>query len=249
MIVIQVTTVIEHPAGGEALAVGGLILAVTVFWCAYATADEVPWGRLASDHQSLFGDPRELPTPELRSTYEEQIRAAAAQEERNRLARDLHDSIKQQIFVIQTAAATAQARSGADPNGAARALEQVRSSAREAMVEMEVMLDQLRAAPLGNTGLVEALKKLCEAVKYRSGSGGHHLKHGELPSHEAFPPGSQDALFRIAQEALSNAARHARASRIEVSLEASAVSLQLRVNDDGRGSTAKARARAWAWAT
>src|SRR5215472_3553156 len=65
-------------------------------------------------------------TAALRSRYERQIREAARQEERNRLARDLHDSIKQQIFVIQTAAATAQVRFESDQPGARTALEQVR---------------------------------------------------------------------------------------------------------------------------
>ena len=58
--------------------------------------------------------------------YEQQIREAAAQEERNRLARDLHDAVKQQIFAIQTSAATAEARLDADPAGTREALAQVR---------------------------------------------------------------------------------------------------------------------------
>jgi signal transduction histidine kinase len=232
--VIQLATVMTNPGPGAGLGVAGLVLAVIVFWYAYATVDEVPWGRLQSDHQSLFGDPRDLPTRELRSTYEEQIRAAAAQEERNRLARDLHDSIKQQIFVIQTAAATAQTRSGSDPAGAAQAVDQVRASAREAMIEMEVMLDQLRTAPLGNTGLVEALKKQCEALRFRTGAD-VQFTLGDLPPLEAFPPGAQEALFRIGQEALANVARHARAAHVRVSLDASSLSLQLRVDDDGAG--------------
>jgi signal transduction histidine kinase len=234
VIVIQVAGIIGKPGPGMAIAVGGLILAVMVFWYAVWTVDEVPWGKLGHDHQSIFGDRGARPTKELRSTYEEQIRAVAAQEERNRLARDLHDSIKQQIFVIQTAAATAQARFEHDPTGAVLAVEQVRSSAREAMTEMEVMLDQLRAAPLGNAGLVEALGKQCEALRFRTGAD-VQFTHGDLPPVEAFPPGAQEALFRIAQEALANVARHARAAHVQVSLDASPLSVQLRVDDDGAG--------------
>ena len=69
----------------------------------------------------------------LRSQYETEIRNAARQEERARLARDLHDAVKQQLFVIQTAGATAQARFDTDAPGARAALEQVRTAAREAM--------------------------------------------------------------------------------------------------------------------
>jgi signal transduction histidine kinase len=96
------------------------------------------------------------PAEPQRSSYEQQIRAAGAQQEdRNRLARDLHDSIKQQIFVIQTAAATAQAQFGTDHGGAAAAIEQIRDSARDAMTEMEVMMDQLRSVPPENASLVK----------------------------------------------------------------------------------------------
>lgn len=182
---------------------------------------------------SLFGDSR-TSTQRLRSQYEQQIREAAGQEERNRLARDLHDSIKQQIFVIQTAAATAQARFNQDPAGARAALDQVRSSAREAIAEMEAMLDQLRAAPLENTGLVEALKKQCEALGFRTGAR-VEFSLGKLPPAEALAPGAQQAVFRVAQEALANAGRHARAANVLVSLGSAGGDLELKIRDDGAG--------------
>ena len=97
----------------------------------------------------------------LRSEYEEQIRQAARQEERARLARDLHDAVKQQLFAIQTAGATAQARFESDRQGALEAIGQVRSAAREAMTEMEAMLDQLQGAPIENAGLVAFLWRQC----------------------------------------------------------------------------------------
>ena len=134
-------------------------------------------------------EPRQSNVRRLRSTYEEKIREAASQEERHRLARDLHDSIKQQIFVMHTAAATAQARFDIRPAPAPRAaIDQVRNSAREAMAEMEAMLDQLRAAPLENNGLVEALKKQCEALRFRTGAD-VRLTVGELPPSETLPLG------------------------------------------------------------
>jgi signal transduction histidine kinase len=182
---------------------------------------------------SLFGDSR-TSTQRLRSQYEQQIREAAGQEERNRLARDLHDSIKQQIFVIQTAAATAQARFDQDPAGARAALDQVRSSAREAIAEMEAMLDQLRAAPLENVGLVEALKKQCEALGFRTGARAE-FSLGKLPPAEALAPGAQQAVFRVAQEALANVGRHARAANVLVSLGSAGGDLELRIQDDGAG--------------
>jgi signal transduction histidine kinase len=189
-----------------------------------------PWSPLIS----LFGGVSAPAAGELRSQYEQQIREAASHEERNRLARDLHDSVKQQVFIIQTAAATAQARFDDDPGGAKQALDEVRNSAREAMTEMEVMLDQLRAAPLENIGLVEALKKQCEALGLRSGAE-VQFELGKLPPSESLAPGAQQAIFRAAQEALANVARHARAKNVLVTLGVENGLFQLTVKDNGAG--------------
>jgi signal transduction histidine kinase len=182
----------------------------------------------------LFSKSAAPPDDWLRSRYEEQIRASGRLEERNRLARDLHDSIKQQIFVIQTAAATAQARFDGDNAGARQALDQVRDSAREAMTEMEAMLHQMSAAPLENAGLVEALRKHCEAVGFRTGAK-VEFQLGDLPEAGSFAPGAHEAILRTAQEALSNAARHARPKQITVSLGTAGHEVRLRVEDDGAG--------------
>jgi signal transduction histidine kinase len=224
---------IGEPGPGAQVALGALVTATVLLWHFNRTADGVPLSGLPS-HTPLFGDPGQASVQRLRSTYEEQIRAAASQEERNRLARDLHDSVKQQIFAIQTSAATAQARFASDPSGASGALEQVRESAREAMAEMEAMLDQLRAAPLENVGLVEALKKQCDALRFRTGAE-VHVTVGELPPSHSLPPGAHEVVLRVAQEALANVGRHARATHVTVTLEATEHSLQLRVEDDGVG--------------
>lgn len=189
--------------------------------------------------QTLFGGTEER---ELRSKYEEQIRAAAAQEERHRLARELHDAIKQQIFVAQTAAATAEARYGVDDEGTRAALGEVRSAARAAMAEMEAMLDQLRAAPLENAGLAAAVKEQCEALGLRTGAEVEFVL-GAMPSNDAMPPGSQQAMFRVAQEALANVGRHARAGKVEVRLERIGNEVRLRVMDDGAGFDTNTAAR------
>ncbi|MBL8239387.1 MAG: sensor histidine kinase [Bryobacterales bacterium] len=171
----------------------------------------------------------------LRSRYEDEIRRAAGQEERNRLARDLHDSIKQQIFAIQTSAATAQAAMGTAPEAAALAVEQVRGAARDAMTEMDAMLDQLRATPMGMSGLLAALQRLRETTAFRTGAAVDLVTAG-LPSDEAtLPPGTAQALLRVAQEALSNSARHARASHISIRLEGTSRDLSITIRDDGAG--------------
>ena len=170
----------------------------------------------------------------LRSRYEEQIRQAARQEERARLARDLHDAVKQQLFVIQTAAATAQTRFDADAEGARAAVEQVRCSAREAMTEMEAMLDQLQAVPIENSGLVAAVRKQCEALGFRTGAE-VTFELGRLPAETAMSPGAREAILRAAQEALANVARHARARKVQVALGTQGRDLVMSVTDDGSG--------------
>lgn len=172
----------------------------------------------------------------MRGQLQGQVEAAAIQEERNRLARDLHDSIKQQIFSISVSAATVQARWENDPPGAQAALADVRTSAHEAMVEMKALLQQLKPAPLEQVGLVQALRDQCEALQYRSGAI-VTTEIGELPPDDRLPPGAQETIFRIAQEALTNIARHARAEHVKLSLrqEADAKNVVLEIADDGQG--------------
>jgi signal transduction histidine kinase len=171
---------------------------------------------------------------EVRQALLQQIGEAAAQEERNRLARDLHDSIKQQLFSINVGAAAAQERWESDPEGARKALADVRRSAREAMVEMQAMLHQLRPEALGTAGLIEALREQCEALGYRTGAE-VTLEIGEPLPDDRMPPGAQDTLFRIGQEMLANVARHARARHVQLWLGRQGEEVVLRVVDDGQG--------------
>jgi signal transduction histidine kinase len=174
----------------------------------------------------------------LRGQLRQQIRDATAQEERNRLARDLHDSIKQQLFAINVSAAAAQTRRQQDPDGADAALADVRQSAQAAMVEMNAMLQQLRPSPLENVGLVQALREQGEALALRSGAA-VETDFCKLPPPEWWPPGGQTAVFRIAQEALANIARHARAEQVRLTLsltgDEQAAGLRLQIMDDGAG--------------
>ena len=227
--VLQQIAIWESPAIGRALQV---LSAVTILlFYLWATSEgEYPRRMLAS----LFSGATPDSPERLRSQYEQQIRAAARQEERTRLARDLHDAIKQQIFVVQTAAATVEARLDTDTSGAREAAGRVRTAAREAMAEMEAMLDQLRAAPLGNAGLIESLKKQCEALEARTGAR-VEFKLGNLPRAEALAPGSHEAILRVAQEALANIGRHARAKLVLVSLNSLPEQVELTIRDNGAG--------------
>ena len=181
---------------------------------------------------------REQESGRLRGQLRQQVQEAAAQEERNRLARDLHDSIKQQLYSVSLSAATAQARWQTDPDGAKLALTDVQQSSQAAMVEMNALLQQLRPFPLENVGLLAALREQAEALTHRTGAE-VTTQFCRLPPDEWLPPGTQTNLFRIAQEALANIARHARASQVALTLErledGQDALLQLTITDDGQG--------------
>jgi signal transduction histidine kinase len=223
--------------GWTPLLIGGVLLYVAV-----TGPSGTPFRRLMvlgrhddpTERRRVMMDVRSVAMDDLRSQYEEHIEHAARQEERTRLARDLHDAVKQQLFVVQTAAATVETRFEADPAGARGALEQVRTAAREAMTEMEAMIDQLQSTPVENTGLVDALKRQGEALGFRTGAD-VKLEIGDLPDNGLLPPGTQQALFRGAQEALANIGRHARASHVTISLGTMGHALELTIKDDGVG--------------
>ncbi len=173
---------------------------------------------------------------DLRENLLKQVEGTAAQQERNRLARELHDSIKQQLFSIQMSAAAAETRLAHDSEQARSALTDVRKSAQEALVEMNALLQQLSPAPLEKVGLTQALQDQCEALHLRTGAE-VVCEIGTLPADAQMPLGAQETLFRIVQEALSNVARHARASQVSVWLGSNeeARQIELEVRDNGQG--------------
>jgi signal transduction histidine kinase len=219
----------------------GTSLILFHFW-AYPVAP-APRRAIATRHGGVTRHDRSgglLPPPtlrsvaQLRSEYEHRIRMAAQQEERYRLARDVHDGVKQQLFVIQTAAATAQERLTADAAGAGDALIQVRTATREAMTELDAMLRQMQAAPVANSGLAAALREQCEALAFRTGIE-VDCRLGTLPEESRLPLGAQEAVFRVAQEALANIGRHARGRHASLTLDTRDNALRLVIADDGRG--------------
>jgi signal transduction histidine kinase len=171
------------------------------------------------------------------SDRERRIREVAGQEERTRLAQDLHDSVKQQIYSVQANLAAVQARWGQqDATGAGEALRHARASAQSAMSEMIALLDRLREDPIESVGLVEALRRQCEALRFQTGAE-VATTFGELPDAARFAPGAATAVFRIAQEALANVARHSRPTHVslEAGIDSGANEFLLAVADDGQG--------------
>jgi signal transduction histidine kinase len=175
---------------------------------------------------------------EQQSALIAQLREAAIQEERNRLARDLHDTIKQQLFSINVAAATAQSLLHHNPEAIVQHIQHVRDLSQAAMAEMKALLTQLRPQPLATVGLIEAIRDQLEALRFRADVT-TELHHDALPDEGRLPLGAQETIFRVVQEALSNVARHARARHTQVALTCETTNgsevLRVCITDDGQG--------------
>ncbi len=155
----------------------------------------------------------------------------AAQHERARLARDLHDSVSQAIFAATMKAEALLRSSDALPTRDADTLEQVRRLSRGALAQMRMLLWELRGEPLHEIPLPELLGHLVEAAESRTGAGIELRLEvgGELS------PELHVALYRIAQEALNNVARHAQAKHAWVRVAGTGSRGRLVVGDDGCG--------------
>src|SRR3954452_4780294 len=168
----------------------------------------------------------------------ERSRELSIVEERNRLARELHDSVTQRLFGVVLAAESAATLLERSPAAAAEEIARVRELARAAMEELRAVVFELRPASLEAEGLASVLRKHVDVLR-RVSARPIALTVGNPPPLRAEQAAQ---VFRIAQEALQNALRHAEAEHIEVRLEDGTGALVLSVADDGRGFDPAARA-------
>jgi two-component system, NarL family, sensor histidine kinase LiaS len=161
----------------------------------------------------------------------EQAAQLAAVEERNRLARELHDSVSQELFSLTMLAAAARRTLDTKPDLAAERLIEIEGSARRALEETRSLIFALRPAALDDRGLAPALQDLTRALQERQGLSVTLRVTGE----RRMPLEHEQAIFRIVQEALANVARHSgvRAAEVELCYADDAVTLAVR--DAGHG--------------
>ncbi len=162
----------------------------------------------------------------------EQAQQAAALEERHRLARDLHDSVTQSLFSMSLLAQVLPALWDVQPEEAKRSLDELRRLSKEALAEMRALLFQLRPVALEEEGLIEALRRHIESLQRRDGPA---LAFAATGNDNRLPLPVEEALFRIASEAVSNALKHAHAKEISAALDIYDRTATLTVRDDGRG--------------
>jgi len=161
----------------------------------------------------------------------ERSRELSMVEERNRLARDLHDSVVQKLFGVVLAAQSAGALLERDAAAARDQVQRLQELAQEAIGELRSLIFQLRPPAVESEGLAAALAKHVGMLRrvYR-----HEIDLG-VEGESRLRPEIDGEVFRIAQEALHNALKHAAADHVEVRLAEDGDRLGLTVRDDGRG--------------
>jgi signal transduction histidine kinase len=173
--------------------------------------------------------------------YAGQAEELATAKERNRLARELHDSVAQTLYGLTLQAeATARELNAGRADKATEQLHEIRDSAQQSLQETRLLIFELRPPILEQEGLVAALRTRLESVESRSG-----LKAQiQLQELKQLPVKVEAGLYGISNEALNNILKHARASVIKVSLKKESDKVILEIQDNGVGfdvSSAKAQ--------
>jgi two-component system, NarL family, sensor histidine kinase LiaS len=188
-------------------------------------ADQVHGLRTLADHNAMLA---------------EEARALASVEERNRLARELHDAVKQQVFALSLTANSIRQLLEKEPGQATKRLAQLETQARDIHIEMDTIIKQLRPASLEDQGLAPALRELIAKWEHQHQIPVSLRVQGERP----LPLNIEQALYRVSQEALNNIARHAQATQITIMLEYATDEVRLSIKDNGCGFDTQARHQA-----
>ncbi|RZD73916.1 GAF domain-containing sensor histidine kinase [Streptomyces albidoflavus] len=161
----------------------------------------------------------------------ERSRELTIAEERSRLAHELHDAVSQKLFSLRLTAQAATALVDRDPHRAKEELHQVAALAAEAAEELRAAVVELRPAALDEDGLVATLRTQVQVLDRAHAARVTFTSTGV----RALPAAQEDALLRVAQEALHNALRHSGGAHVDVALEKKGSGAVLTVRDDGSG--------------
>ncbi|MCX4517422.1 GAF domain-containing sensor histidine kinase [Streptomyces anulatus] len=161
----------------------------------------------------------------------ERSRELTIAEERSRLAHELHDAVSQKLFSLRLTAQAATALVDRDPARAKGELQQVAALAAEAVDELRAAVVELRPAALDEDGLIATLRTQIQVLDRAHAA---EVAFGSCGV-RALPAAQEEALLRVAQEALHNALRHSGAEHVSVTLARRGTDTVLRVTDDGCG--------------
>ena len=163
--------------------------------------------------------------------YAAQAEELAAVQERNRLARELHDSVTQTIFSMTLTAESSRILLKRDPNQVEPQLDRLNELAQGALEEMRTLILELRPAAVAQDGLIPALHKHVDSLKQRDGLVVELNIHGD----SSIGSEQEEGLFRIVQESLNNVSKHARVDKALVTLQQTNGRVVLAVEDQGVG--------------
>jgi NarL family two-component system sensor histidine kinase LiaS len=167
---------------------------------------------------------------ELRAA-QRQVQDLAVAEERNRLARELHDSVKQQVFATIMQLGAARVLLERDPAAARVHLIEAEQLAQQSGAELSLLIHELRPVALGDKGLVAAIQAYAADWSRQSKIEANVRARGS----GTLMPAAEHALVRVTQEALANVARHSHASAVTVDIELAAGAATLTIADNGCG--------------
>lgn len=159
----------------------------------------------------------------------------AQEAERRRIAQELHDEVGQSLTAVLLGLKQAI---DIAPHDVVEELEQVRETTRASLEEVRRISQRLRPGVLDDLGLLDSVSSLASDLTARSGV---PVRRGFLPGLPHLPPETELVVYRVAQEALTNVARHARATEAQVGLTRRGDTLVLRVADDGVGGADPSR--------
>jgi PAS domain S-box-containing protein len=160
-----------------------------------------------------------------------QLKERTSVEERNRLARDLHDAVSQTLFSASLIAEVLPKIWDRNPEEGRKRLEEIRQLTRGALAEMRTLLLELRPTSLKDAELGDLLRQLAESINGRA----RIPVKVEINGQSEMSAEVKIGLYRIAQEALNNVAKHSGASQAKVNLECSQQMVTMVVSDNGKG--------------
>ncbi len=213
------------PSGWGYITRGADLLALLLL----TAASTLPDSAKQTFAQRYFADARAA-VRRLESQLAEMAAAKALLEERQRLARELHDSVSQALFSVELNLSTAEMLLEQDPEQAHKLLDRARHTAHEALGDLRALIADLRPPALAGKSILAALRAFSHSLE---ASGITVQVEGAVE--RPLSPVEEADLYRIAYESINNAAKHAQASLVSVSLWIDVPSFRLVVSDDGRG--------------
>lgn len=190
-----------------------------------------------TDEMYAFGRKLEMQVKSLekmadeKSALADSAHKAAVIEERQRLARDLHDAVSQQLFALTMMSEAAVKQLEKNPEVAKRQIKEVAAAALKAQTEMRALLLHLRPIDLSGEPLTTGIHKLVQELKEKSNMQFEVYMDDSLP----LSASKEEQIFRIVQEALSNILRHAHATKVNLTFTERKNELFIHIADDGDG--------------